>query len=89
MGRIGQLLSIACVVAGACAGTVYNFGELGGIPDCDKSTSEWKNGGLVNDTLARMQPGDTLLFPEGRYYLMGGITATVSCALMISIRSIF
>lgn len=73
--RISQLVSMACVVATA-ASTIFDFGELGGIADNDDSRTEWHNGALVNKTLARMQAGDTFLFPVGRYYLMGGITAT-------------
>lgn len=77
MSRFSGFLSLACLVTGAAAATVFDFAELGGVTDDDSSIAEWRNGGLVNDTLARMQPGDTLLFPEGTFYVMGGITATV------------
>eukprot|EP01119_Soliformovum_irregulare_P023870 TRINITY_DN842_c1_g1_i1.p1 TRINITY_DN842_c1_g1~~TRINITY_DN842_c1_g1_i1.p1 ORF type:complete len:427 (-),score=92.12 TRINITY_DN842_c1_g1_i1:50-1294(-) len=47
-----------------------------GIPDNDDLQVAWKNGGLLNQTLAAMKPGDELFFPENTtYHLVGGITA--------------
>lgn len=71
-----RFIPIFLYIGAAVAETVYNFAELGGIPNDDSSRAEWFNGGLVNSTLSLLEPGDTLLFPEGTYYLMGGITAT-------------
>lgn len=65
------------LVAVAFSATI-NFSEIGGIKDDDSLAVVWKNGKLLNSTLANMGNGDTFLFPEGTFYLMGGIVATVS-----------
>jgi polygalacturonase len=54
--------------------TFINFEtDVGAIPEDSTNATEWKNGGLMNATLANLQPGDTLFIPNKTYYLMGGI----------------
>lgn len=67
-----SLLSI-CVL---CRSAVINFKDIGGIVDDDSTATVWKNGKLLNATLASMQPFDTLVFPEETFYVMGGIKAS-------------
>lgn len=52
---------------------VINFETIGGIPD-DKSLSTcWKNTLLLNQTLASLKNGSTLLVPSNKtFWLMGG-----------------
>ena len=61
----------------SCA-TVYNFQkDCGGTPDDTSNETEWANGAALNATLAKLQPGDELVFEEGfTYYLMGGIVSS-------------
>jgi len=49
--------------------------DVGGVPDDDSLDTAWKNGGLINQTLSELVPGDTLVFPARTYYVMGGIRA--------------
>jgi polygalacturonase len=70
--KTAAVLLLAAV--NAVSASVYNFADLGGIPNDNSSKTEWYNGGIVNATLLRLQAGDTLLFPSDTYHLMGGIT---------------
>jgi len=55
---------------------VINFEtDSGAIPNDKATATFWKNGGILNTTLASLQPGDTLLIPNKTFYLMGGIIA--------------
>lgn len=58
--------------------TVYDFEEdCGGTPDDTSNATEWANGAALNATLAKLQPGDELVFNEGAtFYLMGGIVSS-------------
>jgi hypothetical protein len=51
--------------------------DVGGVADDDSLETAWKNGGLINKTLAELLPGDTLVFPASTYHVMGGIRAPV------------
>ena len=50
--------------------------DAGAVADRDDLDTCWKNGGIINTTLASMQPGDTFVFPNKTYHIMGGITAS-------------
>ena len=69
----GALL-FACVLH-VVAGAVIDFEAVGGVPDDASEAACWKNGGLVNSTLGKLQPGDTFVFPNKTFHLMGGIMA--------------
>lgn len=56
-------------------GVVYNFTALGAVSDDFSEKTAWKNGELFNSTLAILQKGDVLLFPNTTFYVMGGIIA--------------
>ena len=59
-------------------GAIIDFEvDVGGIADDDDVDTAWKNGGLINKTLAELSPGDTLVFPASTYHVMGGIRAPV------------
>jgi len=72
---------------------VINFETDGGAKADDNSwATVWKNGAAMNTTLAQLKPGDTLLVPNKKYYIKGGIqvhktyrfsaaVVTVACAL--------
>ncbi len=70
-----QAASALCALV--AAGRVWDFEkDVGGLPDDDSDATYWKNGGLVNETLAKLERGDTLLFPNKTFHMMGGIQAT-------------
>ncbi|EFA86185.1 hypothetical protein PPL_00747 [Heterostelium album PN500] len=57
---------------------VFIYGEVivyQGVADDPSLETAWKNGALLNQTLAQLQPGDELLFPNVTIYLVGGIIA--------------
>ena len=56
-------------------GLKYNFSQLGGLGNDMSEEAAWSNGGLFNRTLLKLKPGDTLLFPNTTFYMMGGIVA--------------
>jgi len=47
--------------------------DAGAIPDDSSLETAWKNGGLMNSTLAALLPGDTFIVPNKTFNLMGGI----------------
>ncbi|KYR01689.1 hypothetical protein DLAC_01694 [Tieghemostelium lacteum] len=49
--------------------------EYQGIENQSDLGTQWKNGALLNQTLASLQPYDELVFLNTTYYLMGGILA--------------
>ena len=58
---------------------VYDFeADLGGISDDGSLETAWHNGGLMNETLAMLGKGDTLVIPNKTYHLMGGIQVHAS-----------
>lgn len=44
-----------------------------GVPNDSSLATEQANGKLMNETLARLVPGDVLVIPNTTYYIMGGI----------------
>lgn len=53
---------------------VIDYEADGGAKAGDHSwDTVWKNGAALNTTLAMLQPGDTLLVPEKKFYIMGGV----------------
>lgn len=74
MATLYIFLILACTLSSSLVtGTVYNFAALGALPNNASETAAWINGGLLNATLARLCKGDTLVFPNTTFYLMGGI----------------
>ena len=72
--RILLLLQIVAVLL--AEGRVIDFEQdAGAIPDDLSEETAWHNGGLMNGTLAALQPGDTFVVPNKTFYLMGGIVA--------------
>jgi len=67
------LVTLSCVTT--TRATLHNFLELGALPDDLSDIAAWHNGRLLNETLAALQPGDTLLLPNMTFYVMGGIFA--------------
>ena len=47
--------------------------QLSSLPHSLSMATGWKNGGILNATLAKLQPGDTLVVPNKTFYVMGGI----------------
>ncbi|CAJ1338786.1 unnamed protein product [Effrenium voratum] len=54
---------------------VVDFEEAGAKADDSAEEVEWKNGALLNQSLAALRPGDVLQVPGKTFYLMGGIQA--------------
>ena len=72
-------IKIAFVIATAATAETLDFSSLGGIAGGDASnlTLLWHNARLLNRTLnTTIQAGDTLVFPNVTFNLMGGILAT-------------
>ena len=66
------LLHAGCLLAS----TVVDFEAAGGVPFDNSLSVAWRNGGLLNRTLAALRPGDTLRFPRNKtFHTMGGIVA--------------
>ena len=68
------LLLLQVIALLLAEGRVIDFElDVGGIPDDLTEETAWFNGGLLNSTLPTLQPGDTFIFPDKTFYLMGGI----------------
>ena len=50
--------------------------DVGATPEDSSREAAWRNGDLINRTLATLSPGDTLHFPNKTFYAMGGISAS-------------
>eukprot|EP01087_Luapelamoeba_hula_P012826 TRINITY_DN3621_c0_g1_i1.p1 TRINITY_DN3621_c0_g1~~TRINITY_DN3621_c0_g1_i1.p1 ORF type:complete len:437 (-),score=46.54 TRINITY_DN3621_c0_g1_i1:15-1325(-) len=76
---VWMLLCVVLVVCCACCGSVVESAVVtyAGTPDDASLATAWKNGALLNATLAQLRPGDELRFtpPTSTYTLMGGIMA--------------
>jgi len=58
----------------AVAARVIDFEvDAGGIVDLDDDATAMKNGALMNSTFASLTSGDTLIFPNKTFHVMGGI----------------
>ena len=68
-------LSLALLLPSTAAKTYDLQVDGGAVPDNTTLAAAWVNGGAFNATLAKLQPGDTLLVPNRSFYLMGGIQA--------------
>lgn len=67
------VVGLACV--GLAAGAVVNIETEGAKADDDSWDTVWKNGGVLNKTLAALAPGDTWVVPNKTFWIMGGIVA--------------
>ena len=47
---------------------IWNFEQIGGVPNDDSYATALHNGNLFNDAVNALQPGDTLLIPAGRNF---------------------
>jgi len=66
--------TLALLIVGI-TGKLVNFEEQGAIADDLGLDIAWKNGGVMNETLNSLQPGDIFVVPNKYFYLMGGIKA--------------
>lgn len=66
------VLALLALISSSAAVT-YDFEKQGGVRDKDDLDTSWANGRLLNETLASLVPGDTLVFPNATFTLMGGI----------------
>lgn len=57
------------------ASKIINFEDAGAIPFNPTLATAWKNGGLMNTTLAQLLPGDIFIIPNRTFHIMGGIKA--------------
>ena len=72
--QLALAFSLALLLPSPTAAKTYDLQVDGGaIPDNTTLAAAWINGGAFNATLAKLQPGDTLLVPNRSFYLMGGI----------------
>jgi len=73
-----------------CSSQVFNaklidFEKIGGIPEDISEETAWTNGGLMNETLTSLLPGDTFVVPNKTFYIMGGIMAEKLSSVTIQI----
>lgn len=81
MNCFGHQLLICTVVLFAAllefaTATVYNFKTLGGIENEKTYDVGLTNAHVFNTILTGLKTGDTLVFPNTTFFMMGGITAT-------------
>ena len=57
---------------------VFDLEEEGAVPNDSSLATCWKNGGVFNDTLSRLQSGDTVVLPNATFYMMGGSLVNVA-----------
>ena len=67
-----RLMSLAII---GTQSKLVDFSEVGGIHDDNSNHTQWLNGGLLNQTLNKLEPGDTFLIPNKTFNVMGGIQA--------------
>jgi len=75
LGLTSKLPPLAGILllASPASTTILNFQELGGLADDLTDVAAWHNGRLLNSTLEALESGETLLFPNSTFHLMGGI----------------
>lgn len=80
-------LIAVCSILRAVGGAVYDYEKDGGAKAGDDSwDTVWSNGAALNATLARLQPGDTLVVPASKtFYLMGAVQARDLANVTISL----
>mmetsp|Transcript_23342 Transcript_23342/g.69950 ORF Transcript_23342/g.69950 Transcript_23342/m.69950 type:complete len:435 (-) Transcript_23342:82-1386(-) len=72
-------MRLGLAVAGLCglaSGAVIDIETAGAKADDDSWDQVWKNGAVLNQTLAKLAPGDVWIVPNKTFYVMGGIIAT-------------
>lgn len=68
------LLLLVHLLLALVAGRTWDLQVDGGaVPDDESDDTAWKNGAALNATLAKLQPGDTLLVPNRTFHTMGGV----------------
>ena len=67
--------AVLLTLASSAGARILNIAEHGAVPSDTTDATAWANGGVLNATFALMQPGDTLLIPNGTWFLYGGIWA--------------
>jgi len=85
-------LALSPLSAQRAAAAVVNFQtDAGAVPDDNSLKTGWKNGGILNSTLAALRPGDTLLIPNATFHLMGGIVSSnlSDCSIQIDGTIVF
>ncbi len=65
------------VLADLVYSRVWNYEtDCGGIPGNSSLSTMFENGNILNQTLSRLNNGDSLVIPNNTYHLVGGIHAT-------------
>ena len=59
--------------------------DAGAKADVSDLASAWKNGGILNDTLQALSPGDILVVPNKTFHVMGGIQVHNLTSVTISL----
>eukprot|EP00038_Savillea_parva_P006047 m.161370 g.161370 ORF g.161370 m.161370 type:complete len:429 (+) comp12066_c0_seq1:139-1425(+) len=62
-------------LCGVASGAVVNIETAGAKAGDDSWDQIWKNGAVMNQTLAQLKPGDVWVVPNKTFYTMGGIVA--------------
>ena len=81
-----MLQMLTCLLfafAGVATGKVVDFEQAGAVPDDDSLATAVKNGGIFNTSLLSLAEGDTLLFPNKTFHLMGGIKVRIVAYMML------
>ncbi|GMI02900.1 hypothetical protein TrVE_jg11449 [Triparma verrucosa] len=67
------LISLALTLLSSASAGIIDFEEAGGVAGDNSLKTCWQNGALINSTLASLQPGDTFVFPNKTFHVMGGL----------------
>jgi len=74
MDRATLLLFLLC---GPALARVVDFEKDGfAVPEDSSLATAWKNGRILNATLATLKPNDVFVIPNKTYHVMGGIIAS-------------
>lgn len=68
-----RVVSCVFLVVMAAEATTYNIMDQGAVPDEHSLSTCLQNSAVMNMTLAKLAPGDTLLVPNRTFFVMGGI----------------
>lgn len=69
-------VAAAFLLLAAAHARVVDVERAGAVADAADTASMWQNGVVMNQTLASLQPGDTLLVPNKTFHLYGGVYAS-------------
>lgn len=69
-----------------CSARLINYEtDAGAVGDDSSNTTSWRNGDILNKTLAALAPGDVFVVPNKTFHLMGGIQVTNLSSVVVQL----